>query len=201
MKTKAIFLSCVLGLGMTTATWAENSFVNLSTPDEEIERQLFVPSTPIEIDDNDSDLEAKGFGVESCVEVIEESKGFEEIVSDTPLDNMPKIAIKLHFSVNSSEIHAKDIDLLRKLANVFKGEKLSNAKIVIAGHTDSDGSCTYNTGLSYNRAQAVRNFLVFQGVAENHLTIRAFGENQPIASNAHSAGKAQNRRVEFIRVR
>jgi len=193
MKIKTIFLSCALGLGMTTATWADwtaGTSIDLSNSEEEIVQSLHAPVNPIKT--NDSDLESKGFG--------EEGKGWDEIVQDMSsedLNEMPKISI--HFDTDSTVIHSNDGDLLRKLANVFK-EKLSSAKIVVAGHTDSDGSSRHNIGLSYERAQAVKNFLISQGVRENHLTIRAFGEDQPVASNSSNFGKAQNRRVEFIRV-
>jgi outer membrane protein OmpA-like peptidoglycan-associated protein len=194
MKTKGFLLSCAIGLGMTimTACAETPSFIDLSTPDEEIENRLSTPTNPIEFDD--SSLESKGFG--------EEGKGFDEMVNDMPLDGfdaLPKIAMQVHFEVDSADIHLDDKALLGKLADVFKGEKLSEAKIVIAGHTDSDSSDRYNLGLSQDRALAVKNFLVYQGVDENRLAIKAFGEKQPFASNASSAGKAKNRRVEFIR--
>ena len=73
MKTKVILLSCAIGLGMTTVTWAEKPLiVDLSTPNEEIENQLSAPINPIKF--NDSNLESKGLG--------EEGKGFDEIVND-----------------------------------------------------------------------------------------------------------------------
>jgi outer membrane protein OmpA-like peptidoglycan-associated protein len=190
MKTKTILSGCVIGLGMTLTTWAE-TFVDLSTPNEEIEKQLSLP-------DNftDSSLESKGWG--------EEGKGFDEIVNDMLLsdfNDMPKVAMQVHFPVDSAIIQSNDEEVLRKLAIVFQGEKLSTAKIVVAGHTDSDGSNMYNTGLSYKRAESVKKFLISQGVSQNHLAIKAFGEEQPIASNADGAGKARNRRVEFIRMK
>ena len=68
-------------------------------------------------------------------------------------------------------------------------------RIMIAGHTDSDGSETFNQNLSLQRAEAVRNALVSQGVSASRLTTAGFGESQPIADNNTAAGKQLNRRV------
>jgi OOP family OmpA-OmpF porin len=68
-------------------------------------------------------------------------------------------------------------------------------KVEVAGHTDSDGAAEYNESLSARRAATVRDFLAGRGVEDNRMTIRGYGEGQPIADNATSAGKATNRRV------
>ena len=65
----------------------------------------------------------------------------------------------------------------------------------VAGHTDSDGAADYNEGLSSRRATTVRDFLASNGIAENRMTVRGYGEAQPIADNGTREGKAQNRRV------
>jgi OOP family OmpA-OmpF porin len=70
-------------------------------------------------------------------------------------------------------------------------------EVVVAGHTDSDGSAEFNLGLSSRRAQTVRDFLVDAGVDPVQLTAVGFGESEPLASNDTPAGKAQNRRVEL----
>ena len=68
---------------------------------------------------------------------------------------------------------------------------------IIIGHTDSTGSAEYNLGLSMRRAQAVSDYLVSTGVAEEKLREVGRGEEDPIASNDTAEGRAQNRRVEF----
>ena len=70
--------------------------------------------------------------------------------------------------------------------------------IEVAGHTDSMGSDAYNMKLSQQRAEAVRNFLISRGVAENRLTAKGYGESQPVADNATEEGRFKNRRVELI---
>ena len=68
----------------------------------------------------------------------------------------------------------------------------------IAGHTDSDASDAYNLDLSQRRAEAVRRALAERGVDTSGFVAQGYGESQPIATNATAAGKAQNRRVEFL---
>jgi OOP family OmpA-OmpF porin len=63
------------------------------------------------------------------------------------------------------------------------------------GHTDSDGAAEYNEGLSTRRATTVRDYLVSNGISENRMTVRGYGESQPVADNSTREGKAENRRV------
>jgi outer membrane protein OmpA-like peptidoglycan-associated protein len=69
-------------------------------------------------------------------------------------------------------------------------------RIELVGHADSTGSEAYNLGLSKRRAEAVRNFLVRQGIAANRIQLSWKGELEPIAPNTTEEGRAQNRRVE-----
>lgn len=69
--------------------------------------------------------------------------------------------------------------------------------VEVAGHTDSDGSAAYNESLSERRARAVRNYLVERGANGDNLSVRGYGEAQPIADNGTRDGKAANRRVEL----
>jgi outer membrane protein OmpA-like peptidoglycan-associated protein len=71
-------------------------------------------------------------------------------------------------------------------------------KLEVEGHTDSMGSDDSNQTLSERRANAVRDFLVQQGVHSNSITARGFGESQPIASNDTATGRQLNRRVEMV---
>jgi len=71
-------------------------------------------------------------------------------------------------------------------------------KVVIEGHTDSRGDEDYNMDLSRERAFAVRQALVEQGVAARRIQTKGLGEAMPVASNASGSGRQQNRRVEVI---
>ncbi|MEM1411856.1 MAG: OmpA family protein [Pseudomonadota bacterium] len=73
----------------------------------------------------------------------------------------------------------------------------SDLSVEIAGHTDSVGAEVYNQELSQRRAQSVKDYLVSKGADPSKLTVRGYGESDPIATNDTDAGRAQNRRVEF----
>jgi outer membrane protein OmpA-like peptidoglycan-associated protein len=73
-------------------------------------------------------------------------------------------------------------------------------RVQVTGHTDNTGSLAVNRRLSRARADAVRAYLISKGVAEDRLTARGFGPDQPIASNKTAEGRAQNRRVELMRL-
>lgn len=71
----------------------------------------------------------------------------------------------------------------------------------IVGHTDSDGTDESNMKLSKDRAEAVKKALVsVYGISEDRLSSEGKGEAEPVADNGTSQGKAQNRRVEFIKL-
>ncbi|MGM0647049.1 MAG: OmpA family protein [Bacteroidota bacterium] len=70
--------------------------------------------------------------------------------------------------------------------------------IRIQGHTDNQGDKQYNQKLSENRAMAVYNFLLRQGIDEARLSYKGFGESQPVATNETEEGRAKNRRTEFV---
>ena len=79
------------------------------------------------------------------------------------------------------------------------GSDLAQAySVTVIGHTDSTGDPNYNMGLSKRRAQSVADFLVTLDVPKEKLRILGRGENDPIASNSTSEGRAQNRRVEAV---
>ncbi len=74
-------------------------------------------------------------------------------------------------------------------------------ELEVQGHTDSRGSDSYNLDLSQRRANSVRKYLVNQGIFGSRLTSIGYGEKQPIAPNTTADGMAENRRVEFLRLK
>jgi OmpA-OmpF porin, OOP family len=71
-------------------------------------------------------------------------------------------------------------------------------RIEVAGHTCDLGAASYNQGLSERRAQAVRDYLVDNGVNANRLVVRGYGEDRPKVANSSDANRQQNRRVELV---
>jgi outer membrane protein OmpA-like peptidoglycan-associated protein len=84
---------------------------------------------------------------------------------------------------------------LNRLLNIMKENE--NMKIEISGHTDKTGSEPLNFKLSENRAKAVLDFLVQNGINQARIESRGFGSLQPITENATPQGRSKNRRVEF----
>jgi len=70
--------------------------------------------------------------------------------------------------------------------------------LAVEGHTDSIGTDEYNQNLSEQRAEAVRDYFVQQGIASASIEARGFGKSEPIASNDTPEGRQQNRRVELV---
>lgn len=73
-----------------------------------------------------------------------------------------------------------------------------DSKMVVEGHTDSQGGATYNQDLSQRRAQTVRDYLVSRGIASDRISAQGFGASRSIADNSSSEGRANNRRVEIV---
>lgn len=85
-----------------------------------------------------------------------------------------------------------------KLADLAAKAKEIKLEVVIAiGHTDSVGTDAYNQKLSERRANAVKDYLVSQGIEPSRIYTEGKGESQPVADNKSSAGRAKNRRVEI----
>jgi len=99
------------------------------------------------------------------------------------------------FAVNKADLSAASKQNLTNLATVL--QKYEDTDVLIEGHTDSDGSDSYNMTLSEQRARSVSGYLVQNSVANARMSIVGYGESQPVADNATTAGKAANRRVEI----
>ncbi len=99
----------------------------------------------------------------------------------------------VNFESNSDRLLDSAFGILNDAAATL--EKNPSIKVEVAGHTDSDGTAEYNEGLSARRAQTVHDYLASRGVDVARMSVRGYGESQPIADNSTAAGKAQNRRV------
>lgn len=73
-----------------------------------------------------------------------------------------------------------------------------DSKMVVEGHTDSQGTAASNQELSQKRAESVRTFLVSRGIAADRITAQGFGPTRSIADNKSPEGRANNRRVEIV---
>ncbi|NVK64869.1 MAG: OmpA family protein, partial [Flavobacteriales bacterium] len=120
-----------------------------------------------------------------CPKVDEESKK----VFDEALHG-------INFETGKDVIKASSFPVLDKVVDVMK--KHPEFSLDIAGHTDNVGAPEKNLELSKDRAVAVKKYLESKGVAAERMNAKGFGQTQPAGSNDTEAGRANNRRVEFI---
>lgn len=107
------------------------------------------------------------------------------------------ITDKVYFATGKATILPKSFPLLNQVASVIRSHPNIPA-ITVEGHTDDQGSAKLNRKLSLNRAKAVAAYLEHQGVEGGRLNAMGFGPDRPADTNATEAGRANNRRVEFI---
>ena len=166
--------------------------------------------------DNDRDglcdpwVEAKGMlstfahickGVDLCPEQAETLNSYKD--DDGCPDEVPQPPKKVfvlegvNFESGKSTITQDSYVSLMKVVDIM--ETFPESTFDIVGHTDNIGSKDKNMTLSADRANAVKNFLVEKGIAESRMTTQGLGDTKPVASNKTPEGRAQNRRIEFIR--
>jgi outer membrane protein OmpA-like peptidoglycan-associated protein len=101
------------------------------------------------------------------------------------------------FDINKSSIKPESMGALNEIVAMMKEHKDLNFQI--EGHTDSNGKPDANMKLSEERASAVREKLIEMGIEKSRLTAKGFGATKPIDKNETAEGKANNRRVEFVK--
>ncbi len=115
-------------------------------------------------------------------------------VSDETMSKLNQYAKTILFDTAKSTFQKQTFPVLQSITSILK--EYPSAKFSIEGHTDSDGKDAANQKLSEDRAGAVVNYLVTNGIDSSRLTSVGFGESKPIDTNKTKAGKAKNRRVE-----
>lgn len=103
------------------------------------------------------------------------------------------------FDVNSANIKGESYGTIKEIANVLKEN--ADVKVKIVGHTDADGDDKSNMDLSKRRAAAVKEFLAKEfSIDESRMETDGMGESKPVDKNTTPEGKANNRRVEFVKI-
>ncbi|WP_051294845.1 OmpA family protein [Maridesulfovibrio bastinii] len=111
-----------------------------------------------------------------------------------------KAYLKIEFDVNSAKIKQAGIPLVNELVTAMKSPRGAAMKVLLRGHTDSDGSRAANKRLSLHRAEAVRTYMVKNGISKDRIKVEGCGEDEPLVPNSSAAAKARNRRVEVVNI-
>ena len=98
------------------------------------------------------------------------------------------------FDFDQASLKANSRDSITTLANYLI--KNPDRKVIVEGYTDSTGTASYNQSLSERRATSVQMALIKMGVDPSRIVAQGYGKEYPVADNATSSGRAQNRRVE-----
>ena len=138
-------------------------------------------------------------------------KDGEEVARGTdPLDAKDDVVEKIeigvvivlegiNFEYNSADITPDSETTLMKALKTLQDNP--DIEVEISGHTDSDGSSSYNMGLSQRRADSVKDWLVSHGISSDKIQAVGYGEDNPIAPNDTPENKYKNRRIEFKRIK
>ncbi len=106
-----------------------------------------------------------------------------------------KITLRFHFEFNNVDLDDETEDFLANLSMSLKED--SHLRVKITGHTDNIGHEKFNQRLSVKRAEAIRDFLIKNGIDAQRLSVEGKGLTEPVDSNENEEGRAKNRRVEI----
>jgi outer membrane protein OmpA-like peptidoglycan-associated protein len=123
----------------------------------------------------------------------EDNNPFEKILTEKKF-----ITHAINFDAGKSTIKPESMALITQLAQFL--DTNPTVKLEIDGHTDSDGDANTNLQLSQARADEVKKQLVAMGIDSNRLATKGFGASKPLQPNTTPEAKANNRRVEFIKM-
>lgn len=137
---------------------------------------------------------------DQCVQLPENENGFED--DDGCPDTMPDEVIAftgifrgISFATDRTDIQDQSKTALDAAVELLK--KHPSLRILIVGHTDSQGRRIYNIRLSRRRAESVKRYLVSQGIDAGRLETHGVGPDEPIDTNYSTEGRRRNRRIEF----
>ena len=158
------------------------------------------PNTPkgCKVDKNGCPIDSDGDGVPDCLDKCKGTPKNTKVDENgcPPVGEELLILTGINFAFDSAKLDKPSETIIdRAVQNLNRNPQMS---VLIEGHTDNIGPEDYNMGLSVRRAQAVKDYMISQGVAKERLSVKGFGESQPLVTNDTKEGRAQNRRVEFV---
>lgn len=136
---------------------------------------------------------------------VVEKKALEVKASLLPAEEMKKeldakghVALYINFDFDKANIKPESQPIIEQIVKLLKNSPSLN--LTVEGHTDNIGTPSYNKQLSEARAKSVVAALTSQGIETQRLRAAGYGQEKPIADNSSDEGRAQNRRVELVKV-
>ncbi|MCP4459279.1 MAG: OmpA family protein [Cytophagales bacterium] len=128
-------------------------------------------------------------------EEVAEEKAIAQVITEEEEDVILEAVSNLEFDSGKSTLKASSIGSLNKMAEMMV--RNTKFKVLLKGHTDSEGSDDVNLTLSQSRVDSVKKHLVSRGIEGGRIVALGYGDKQPIATNLTAEGRQRNRRVEF----
>ena len=166
------------------------------------------PDTPygVEVDTSGCPFDTDGDGVYDYLDMCSGTAKGVKVDSFGCPEGVARLkegvfTVVFEFDINSANIRSSYYTMFNEEVKklLMENPEARIESITINGHSDRVGTERYNYQLSEKRANSVKRFIIGQfGVDADIITVRAFGEKKPIASNDTTAGRQKNRRVEII---
>lgn len=133
--------------------------------------------------------------VVSSVEVsVEDDKNKTDEVYDYSSKAIMANAV-VYFDFDQYTLSSKSIQTLRSISQVMEDNK--DLEITVSGHADERGTREYNLALGQRRGEAVRDYLLLNGISKNRITVKSYGEEYPLVKGSNESSWAKNRRAEI----
>ncbi|MCP2043179.1 OmpA family protein [Pontibacter sp. HSC-36F09] len=146
----------------------------------------------------------KGMPSSTSIQIVQE-KPFEQTITKITSEKIKqdllengKIVLHINFDTDKATLKPDGMEVVSEIVKVLKEDPA--LRIAINGYTDNSGNKEHNQNLSESRASAVKAEVSGAGIAPDRLTSKGFGQENPIADNSTEEGKAQNRRVELVKI-
>lgn len=157
------------------------------------------PGTPagVKTDADGCPLDTDGDGVPDYLDKCPNTPAGAKVDANgcPPGGDTLAIVTNVNFDFDSAAIRKDSEGKLNRVVGILRSNPA--VRVRVEGHTDSTGPEKYNLGLSYRRAESVKNYLMKNGIDGSRMSVVGFGEAKPLVSNRTRAGRAVNRRVEF----